>query len=428
MTAQEMQDARRLQELAEQKAQRNKIKRTVLAALGIIILLVFLSLVGKIWEEVDAGEVVVIQHLDGALDVYDQPTSFAWQGFGKATHYKRSNQFEFLLPSTKGDADNSIPIGFNDGGYGRISGSIRYDLPTDKQSMLRIHTHFGSQQSVEAHLIKTNIEKAAFASGPLMSSRESFAEKKNDLIFYIEDQASHGAYRTQQVEKDELDQLTNTKKTVTRVQILKDTLGIAQRQEISPIVTEGIHLYNLSIKLIQYDDAVKNQIAKQQENIMQVQTSIAEAKKAEQKAITIEKEGEAEAMKAKWDQEVKKAETVTKAQADSAVASLQVKTAALNKQRDILQGEGEAEKKRLAMSANGALEQKLEAWIKVNEMWSNAFGSYTGSLVPAYISGGNGGTGGGNNAGTQFMEMMMMKTARDLNLDMSNNSGGGKKK
>jgi len=400
------------------------IKKLIIGIIAALIGIIFLLQIGRIWEEVDAGEVVVIQHLDGTLSVYDQPTSFAWQGFGKVTHYKRSNQFEFLLPKDKGDADYSIPVLFNDGGGGKLSGSIRYDLPISKESMINIHKHFNSQASLEDHLIKTNIEKAVFASGPLMSSRESFAEKKNDLIFYIEDQASKGAYQTKQIEVEETDQLTNIKKLITRVQILRDGAGVMQRQEVSPILTEGIRLYNLSIKNIEYDDKVRGQISAQQGNIMAVQTSIAEAKKAEQKAITIEKEGQAEAAKAKWDQEVIKAKLVTEAQAQKEKATLDVQTATLIKQKLTLEGEGEAAKKRAAMLANGALEQKLDAYVKVNQMWSDAFGNYQGSLVPAYISGG--GFSGGN-AGNQFMEMMMMKTARDLNLDVTGNAGGGKK-
>lgn len=395
----------------------NNIRKYVIGSILGIIGIVFLALVGRIWEEVDAGEVVVVQHLDGSLEVYDQPTSWAWQGFGKVTHYKRSNQFEFQLPKEKGDPDHSIPIGFNDGGYGKLSGSIRYDLPTDKSSMIRVHMHFNSQESIENHLIKTNIEKAAFASGPLMSSRESFAEKKNDLIFYIEDQASKGAYKTRQVDVEELDPLSNTKKVVTKVQILKDSGGRIERQEISPITTEGIRLYNLSLKQIDYDQKVKDQIAAQQQSIMAVQTSIAEAKRAEQKAITIEKEGEAEAAKAKWEQEVIKAKLVTEAQAQKEKAALDVQTATLIKQKLTLEGEGEAAKKRAAMLANGALEQKLEAWVKVQGFWANAFENSSNPLVPTYYSGGGGAMGG--NAATNFMEMMMMKTAKDLNLDMS---------
>jgi hypothetical protein len=379
-------------------------RKLVMGIVATIVGIVFLSMIGRLFEEVDAGEVVIIQKLDGDLEVYDQPTSFAWQGLGKVTHYRRSNQFEF-----------KIPIGFNDGGYGTLIGSVRYDLPKDKASMIRIHTHFNSQSSVESHLIRTNIEKAAFASGPLMSSRESFAEKKNDLIFYVEDQASKGAYRTRQVEVEEIDPLMNTKKVVTKVQILKDSLNRIERQEVSPIVTEGIRLYNLSLKQIDYDDKVKAQIASQQQSIMAVQTSIAEAKRAEQKAITIEKEGEAEAARAKWDQEVIKAKLVTEAQGQKEKATLDVQTAMLIKQKLTLEGEGEAAKKRAAMAANGALEQKLEAWVKVQGYWADAFKNSQNPLVPTYMSGG----GMSGNAANNFMDLMMMKTAKDLNLDIN---------
>ena len=66
------------------------------------------------------------------------------------------------------------------------------------------------------------------------------------------------------------------------------------------------------------------------------------------------------------------------------------------------------------MQANGALEQKLDAWIKAQQYWADAFKGYTGNVVPLYQSGGA--TGG--NAAQNFMEMMMMKSAKDLGLDM----------
>jgi hypothetical protein len=72
------------------------------------------------------------------------------------------------------------------------------------------------------------------------------------------------------------------------------------------------------------------------------------------------------------------------------------------------------------MQANGALEQKLDAWLKAQQYWSDAFKGYQGNVVPLYQSGG---TNGGGNAAQNFMEMMMMKNARDLNLDLGNRKG-----
>ena len=390
-------------------------KKKVIVCVVLAFLLLFgLFSAGKMYEDIDAGEIVVIQDpFDGELHVYTQP-EMVWQGWGKATHYKKSNTFWFSTVVNDGDTtDKSIPVKWNDGGHATISGSVRYDLPTDYKQMVALHSTFGSQEAIENTVIKTNIEKAIYLTGPLMTSKESYAERRNDLIFYIEDQASKGVYKTKQVEVKEIDPITSTEKNTTKVEIQADSGGVFKRQEASPVASSGIKLYNISINGITYDKNVEAQIATQQQAIMQVQTAIANSKRAEQEALTTAKQGEADATKAKWEQEVIKAKLVTEAESKKAVAALELETAKLNKQRDIEQGEGEGAKKRLAMQANGALEQKLAAYIQVQQYWADAFSKYTGSLVPLYQSGGSSGPNAIN-----WMEIMGMKAAKDLGLDL----------
>jgi regulator of protease activity HflC (stomatin/prohibitin superfamily) len=392
----------------------NQVKKVVTIVVVSVLTLTALIVIPKLWEDVDAGEIVIIQDpFDGELNVYTEP-GFVWQGMGKATHYRKSNQFWFSAPSEEGAPNLSIPVKWNDGGHATISGSVRYDLPMEKESLIKIHSIFGSQESIEAQLIKTNIEKAIYMTGPLMTSKESYAEKRNDLIYYIEDQASRGVYKTKQIEVKEVDPLTNEEKMVTKVEIVEKTPGQSVRQEESPIKTYGVRLYNISINGIEYDKSVEKQIQTQQQAIMNVQTAMANAKKAEQDAITIAKQGEADAAKAKWEQEVVKAKMVTQAEAQRRVAEEEVKTAELNKRRDILEGEGIAAKKRLVMQADGALQQKLETYVTVQKYWAEAFSKYGGNVVPQIQSGG----GGTVNGATMFMEMMGMKAARDLNIDL----------
>jgi regulator of protease activity HflC (stomatin/prohibitin superfamily) len=383
--------------------------------IGAILLLTMAFVMPKLWEDVDAGEVVIIQDpFDGDLHVYTEP-GWQWQGMGRATHYRKSNQFWFSAPKSEDDMDQSIPVKWNDGGHAAISGSVRYDLPMEKTSLVKLHSIFGSQDAIEAQLIKTNIEKAIYMTGPLMTSKESYAEKRNDLIFYIEDQASRGVYKTKQTEVKELDPLTNEEKLVTKVEIVEKNPGQPVRQEESPIKSYGVRLYNISINGISYDKTVEKQIQTQQQAIMNVQTAIANAKKAQQEAITVEEQGKADAARAKWEQEVIKAKMVTEAEAKRRVAEEDVKTAELNKRRDILEGEGIAAKKRLVMQADGALEQKLRTYESTQKMWSEAFAKFQGSIVPQIVTGN--GAGAGNGA-TQFMDMMGMKAARDLSLDL----------
>jgi regulator of protease activity HflC (stomatin/prohibitin superfamily) len=393
----------------------NNLKKYVLSGLG-VLLLVYAAF--NLVEVNGAGEILVIQGLDGNLKVVYKPGPTG-QWFGDVTRYKKSSQIYFLAPEEKaaigGEDDKSLPVKFNDGGHAWISGSIRVDLPLDEGKMRKVHSTYGSQQSVASQLVNTNVSKSIFMTGPLMSSKESYAEKRNDLIYYIEDQASKGVYKTKTTAVKEADPLSGIEKNVSKVEIVLIN-GTPYRQEKSSIEEYGIRLHNISINDIRYDKTVENQIQGQQKAIMSVQSAIANAKRAEQDAITTEKQGQADAAKAKWQQEVIKARMVTEAEAAKAVAMLAVETADLNKRKSILEGEGEAAKKRLVMQADGALTQKLATYERVQAKWAQAYSDYKGNIVPTYFSGGS----RPGNAGSEFMEIMTAKSARDLGLDLKN--------
>ena len=321
------------------------LKKITILSLSVIALIVLIGYSGQMAEEVNAGEICVIQHpISGQLDVYTSPGTYA-QYLGKATHYKRRTQIWFSKMKNQGDtADASIKIRFNDGGHAQLSGSVSMELPLDIKSIIELHKSFGSQEAIEHDLVTTVIQKAVYMSGPLMSSKESYAEKRNDLIGYIEDQASHGVYKTNQKEKEAVDVMTSDKKIITVVDIVKDTKGDFTRVEKSPIQRYGILLSNLSINSVDYDKSVEAQIKSQQALTMQVQTSIANAKKAEQDAITTEQQGKADAAKAKWAQEVLKAKAVTEAQQMKEVSALNAQTALLDAQKTRTDADAESYK------------------------------------------------------------------------------------
>lgn len=71
---------------------------------------------------------------------------------------------------------------------------------------------------------------------------------------------------------------------------------------------------------------------------------------------------------------------------------------------------------RLVMSADGALELKLQALIKINELYAGALQNYKGQWVPSVVMGPQ---AGGANQGLALIDLLTAKTARDLGLDMS---------
>lgn len=387
-----------------------------------LVAVVLITLFGfNMFTTVGAGEIVVKQGaFDGKLETWNQPGLYC-QCLGKLTTYKKSDQFWFSHTGENesgpgdGKKDESIKVRFNDGGHGNISGSVSYDLPTDATAMTKIHSTFGSQESLERRLMSQAVQKAVYMTGPLMSSKESAGESRSDLMNFISDQISNGVYRTEKTETKVTDVLSGQEKTVTVVRLVADPKnpGLYLREEASPIQEFGMRVYNMTIKNITYDAAVETQIQSQQQAIMAVQTQMALAKQAEQKVLTVEKEGQAKAAEAKWLQEVEKSKAVTAAEQERDVAKLSLETAKLEQQKQIALGEGEAKRKKLVMDADGALAQKLAAWVEVNKAYADAMSKQP--QVPSVVMGSSEGKSGSTE---DLLQLMAVRSARELSLDV----------
>jgi hypothetical protein len=399
----------------------------VLVKLGVRVFGALVALVVVVWFfsgtmiTVQADEIVIKQDLvGGQLHVWDTPGPHAvlW---GTVTRYKRSAQLWFSAREDEGTkTDDSIKVRFNDGGHGNISGSLRYTLPTDQNKMLTLHQTYHSMEAIDHELVRQVVNKGVYMSGPLMSSRESYAEKRADLINYITDQIQYGVYRTEHDQVKTTDPLTGQEKIVDIVrpkQNAHDPNGI-EREEESPIQRFGMGASNITINGIEYDPVVEEQIKQQQEAIMAVQQAIVNAKKAEQDTLTVEQQGKAAAAKAKWDQEVEKATAVTSAEKDKAVAvtqaekdkdvaALALETAKLNAQQTVTTAKADADAKRLQVQANNNFQERIEAYEKIMEAWATAYGAQR--QTPDIQLGGAGVSGT-----AAAMDILAVKAARDL--------------
>ena len=289
---------RKMEEIKKKLPNKGK---TILGVVVALLLVIFVSCAGKIWENVNANDILVVKAPGtGSLTVSTTP-GWKVQMFGEVTHFKKSYQFWFSSKNDQGKKDDqSIRARFNDNGHGNISGSVRINTPLSHPKILELYSTYNTQDRVEHELIRTVYEKAVYFAGPLMSSTESATSKKNLLISYIEDQAQNGVYKTTTRDVKEKDPVTGVEKTVTKVELVESKTapnGFA-RQEQSPLEYFGFKSSNLSINEVKYDKEVEDQIRTQQASIMAVQIAIANAKKAEQDAITAAKNGEAEAAKA----------------------------------------------------------------------------------------------------------------------------------
>lgn len=436
-----------------------KLNRALLIGIPLLLLAVTSPM---LFEEVAPDEIVVVQTpFTGTLNWYDKP-GWAWQGYGTVTTYKKRETLEFPAPIKDAAGrivGGGIEIRFKDGGHARMFGSVQFALPTDPATLNKLHSNYRGSDLVRKNLLETTVGKSVYLVGTLMTSKESYAEKRNDLIHYATDQIQNGVYRTRQKTENIKDEITGQYKQITSADIILDKEGKPERQEDSVLNEYNIKAFNFTITQMPYDETIEAQIRQQQEIAMSVQTSIAEAARAEQRAITAAADGRANAEKAKWEQETIRAREVTKAEQEKqvattnaekekvvavtaaerdrkvaetqggarvAVADLDNKAAELNKKTQILIGEGEAARKKLVLEADNALAQRIEAFVTTQKYWADAFARYQGQIVPNFVYGSNGQQA--QNGVQTFMDLMTAQAAQQLQFNLGTDAGKPAKK
>lgn len=196
--------------------------------------------------------------------------------------------------------------------------------------------------------------------------------------------------------------------------------------ESSPLASLGIVISNFEVKQFNYSPKVKIQIATQQEALMAVETAIAVKKKAEQEEQTKIAEGKANVAEARYKEEEIKTRAIVAAQKEKETAILKAEqnrdTAKLDKDAAVfykeeqrLRGEGEAARKKAVMLADGALDKKLKALVEMNLNYAVNFGKQ--KWTPEIDMSGS--SGKKSNKAVDLIDLLMVKTAKDLNLDMS---------
>lgn len=390
-------------------------KSTIGAIIAVVIVVLTLLCAGRIAEDVHNEEIVVNQYpFTGEMAYWTTP-GLKGQWFGKATYYYKTQQFWFGSSDDDNEQQGTpIPVIFNDASDGQIYGSLRVKLPTDVEHLSRIQTDYNGMDRLMNDLVSQTVTKVIYASGPLMSAFESYAEKKNDLIDYITDQLNNGVYKTAIKTEETIDPVTGEKKTVRLATLIPDenAPGGYKRSEASPFAYYGLSIGQVAVSKIDYSEKVKLQISQQQEANMLIQTSKAKSAAALQEAIRAEQEGKAAAAKAKWEQEKIKAVEVTKAEQEREVSRLAAEKAEFDKKRIIAEGQAEAEANRLKVAAGLTPQEKAEWEYKTAVGVAEALSKSNVRWVPEIMI--NGKDGSGSSAMDAVGMNMMLDIAKTI--------------
>lgn len=402
---------------------------------GIVLSAVLLwVLVDNMVVSVNASEIVITRDpLDGDMHVFNTAGTKA-QNFGKVDAvYPKQYTYTFDIPDDRKQelsydsvwtnpevAQYGLKIMFNDNGEAYLFGSLPTYFPAAENNILDIHSKFGAFENVNDNLIRRQLNSAIFNVGPLMSSKESSAERRSDLLGFIEDIVKNGAYQMVQYERKDVDPISRDTIIVRYAKRFEDVAapGGYKRQSQSELAMYGFNVGTPVISRIVYEPAVKKQIQRQQELTMNIQTSKAQALEAQQneKTALSQKAASIAAVETKYESEKREATIVAEKQRE--VAKISAEEEGYKKTAMILRGEGEAEYKKLTYMANGGLELKLDALVKIQTAAYEAWGKNGASIVPVWSSFGPGGSSGNNDALNQFLQTMTAANAKQLGLDL----------
>ena len=396
----------------------------------------FISLIAVLYMAFginNAGHRTVVQYPTGTLYVKFTPGIFP-QLFGSTEIYNDVITFDYDKQTSSVDSSLDqlgIAVRYQDGGTGTVYGKARFTLPNDEDTMLHLHKAFRSNRGVSEKLIKSVTEEGMNLTAGLMSSEEAYAEKRSIYTQWSSQQISKGKFQTKLEKISTVDEGTGKEvtKNIPVISYGDDGLPIHLNSDLTDY---GIDVNGFQITDWDFEPKTLQQIATKREATMAIITAIANAERAKQDAITSEEQGKANVMTAKYQKEVLKEQAIVDAQREKEVAVIsaekrvevarqfkleaeQKKLAASEyKQEQILRGEGDGAYKRIVMQADGALAQKLATYEKVMNRFASAIEKQ--KWVPEIQMGAS--ANGGNNAMT-LIEMMGIKAAKDLALDIN---------
>lgn len=316
-----------------------------------------------------------------------------------------------------------IPIRFNDATKAEAQTVVRFRLPNKEEDMLLIHSEYANKEYLALKGLQPFTIECLKNSAQLMDSEVHYSGGRAQLSQDFQDQLQFGLYLLDTREEVVIDSITNEAKRNYETRRRLDDKGLPLRKT-ADLNQFGIAIASATVENVDYEDAVDQKLSKKIEASTRESISKQNLVTAQQEAMTAEAEGRKRLVEIEYEEMQKQTQQVVEAETNVKLASKD-----LEKQRIALEAskleaakikalaEAQAYAKQKVMQADGALEKKLDAYKDVQSMWADAFSKYKGDLVPQIQTGGAGTQGG--NAGLDFMQLMSIKAAKDLSVDMN---------
>lgn len=334
---------------------------------------------------------------------------------------------------------------------GDVTQATRFGIPQDPEQFLKMARDFRSQERLISTMLKPAVTSSLDSVSNMYTMEEYWAEgKRDEYKSEFSDAVSKGRAEVKQVSLNEAGGVIRGRAAASDSEAVQDDSVIEDTEvrrvymekvqdasgndiriphdyaEYGIIVSQAI-LENLDPddkfedRIQARKDAASRRIIAQEERREQEEQRLLAIQKGETDVAVRQAAAKTEQIQATTEAETQKKLAITAAERIREEAEIARQTAEINLERARIDAEAvtvsadaEAYAKKAILEADGALAQKLAAWTEAQAVWAAAASKIA---VPATVIGSDGTSGSALGTVDQFMSMLMVKTARDLQVD-----------
>lgn len=434
--------------MSEPIAKVKKLVASVLAVIGIII-----CIQGAVAYN-DAGYQQHVRTVFGTESAV-MNTGWYFEGWGTSTSWPK---YITVAHTNAVDAEGRAITGpyrvrLADNWTGDVTQSTRFQIPSDEDQFLAMARAFRTPERLITTTLRPGVTASLDSVANMFTMEEYYAGGARDQFkTEFSDAVEKGRAKVRQEQVYTNQRITQGGQAPSDLDVAADSADVGDtnvRRTVMVKVTDasgndvrithdyaqwGIIVAQAILENLDPDDRFEDQIqARKDAASRRIVAREQRLEQEEQRLLAIQ-QGETDIAKRQaaarteqiqrtTDAETEKQLALIAAERQREEADIAKETAAINLERAKIDAEAvtvaadaEAYAKSAILEADGALAQKLDAWVQAQRVWADAASKIN---VPSTVFSGSAGDNSGNALSTveQFMSMMMMRTAQDLQVD-----------
>ncbi len=356
------------------------------------------------------------------------------------------------------DSDNasaSLPplsIMFLDQVDAHAEATVRFAIPTDEEAFLKLAHEYRSPENLLRTALMPAFKETLQANASLMAAEEYYAGGRTEFNSEFENQMNSGIYLVKREEVavqstkspvgsanaslgTDQEEFGEDSKTIFVVKKVLDSTGQPMRKIqrftdygitiVSALVTDMKPNQKFIERMQLKQKASADRAIAREQRVQEEEQRLLAIARGEREVAERQAQAKVEQIQKTTEAETEKQLAITGAEKLKAEALIQKETSQINLEKAIIEAQtqrtladAEAYQKKVILQADNALAQKLDAEVKIQQLWAEA---YAKRKVPTTVfGGGSSGEGApvGNDYETKaFMQMLTLDAAKRLSYE-----------